>query len=472
MRAENVLGWNLLNRERATEIWNGPSSSIRQNQEGEKTYSIEAFPRLSFQEAMLLRNAMQELHSSSSRLKKEQAREFLKQYCIGSLIELDRQQAEYCSLLLEKMVFGFGPLDFLLQDDDIEEIALIGTGKGKPVHVFHCRQGWLKTNLFFSSGSSVKDLVNRMASCIGRRLTANSPVLNALLPDGSRLNATIRPVSFTGPSFTIRKFRKKPFTPVQLIESGTFSAELMAFLWLAMQSSCSILIAGNTGSGKTTTLNALFSFVPKDERVVVVEETPEIRLPHSHIVKLNVVKEQGISMQSLIVDTLRMRPDRIVVGEVRSKAETKAFVDTLLAGQGKGSYATFHGQSCEEALNRMRAFGIEEQDLAGIDIVLVQRRWDSIENGKAKERRIAVEACELERKQGRISINPVFRYNFKKSGIEKVGESARAMEMAEKCFGMQKSGLEREIEKRAALLESWIGKGLSIEEFFRAVGGK
>jgi Flp pilus assembly CpaF family ATPase len=121
-------------------------------------------------------------------------------------------------------------------------------------------------------------------------------------------------------------------------------SQSLAFLWLALQSDCTLLICGNTGSGKTSTLNALFCFVPANERIVVVEETPEIRLPHEHQIRLASSLELGIDMHSLIVDSLRMRPDRIIVGEMRTASETKAFVDTLLAGQGKGSY--FRIASC------------------------------------------------------------------------------------------------------------------------------
>jgi len=364
-------------------------------------------------------------------------------------------------------------LELLLADDAIEEIAVIGIGKGKPVFVFHRAHGWLQTNLFFSSELHVKDLVNKMARPTGRRLSMNSPVLNATLPDGNRLSAAISPISFTGPSLTIRKFRQQPFTPAQLVLNKTFSPDLMAFMWLAMQCDCSVLVAGNTGSGKTSSLNALLSFVPRDERIVVVEETPEIRLQHSHFVKLNVVKEQAIGMQKLIVESLRMRPDRIVVGEVRSREEVGAFIDTMLAGQGKGSYATFHGQSVKETVNRLRCLGVLQTDLAAIDLVLVQRRWNIQGRKGNKEVRRVVEAAELCEVNGRLHLNTLFKYDYAKSRLLRENESIKVFEKAVRSFpfkgrGRQPEGFRRELEKRSRFLQGQ-GKEMTAGQFFKKV---
>ncbi len=469
-----VLGWNLNRQERGKVIEKHRGFVLSELPGGEKCYYIDSFPALTLEEARFLRGVLRQLQAGNSRPKKEGIRRFLRNYCIRNLIELDKNQIRYCTDLLKKMVFGFGPLQFILQDDEIEEIAVIGVGKEKPVYVFHCRHGWLKTNIFFSSESSVKDMVNKMAAGIGRRLTLNKPVLNATLPNGSRLNAAIWPVSFTGPTVTIRKFKRQPFTPMQLIENRTFSAELMAFLWIAMQCDCSLLIAGNTGSGKTSSLNALFSFVASSERIVIVEETPEIKLQQSHLVKLNVVKEQKISMQKLIVDTLRMRPDRIVVGEVRSREETRAFIDTLLAGQGKGSYATFHSQTCKEAVNRMKAMGIAEPDIGALDLIIVQRRWNKIDagTGKQMEMRRVIEVSELSELDSAVSLNKLFEYDFTRDRLAKVGESKRILEKAMNCFGMNEKQVRAEIRARACLLDKSRGKAVGPENFLKQVQGK
>ena len=203
-KQKEALGWALSRQSKGKAIEIHENFSIEKYGDDTLCYNTTAFPSLTTEEQWLLQNALKQLQTGNSKLKKEQIKRFLKSYCISRLIELNKKQTYYLPMLLEKLVFGFGALDFILADDELEEIAVIGIGKEKPVHVFHCRFGWLKTNLHFSNNKTVIDTVNKMAACIGRRLTMNSPVLNATLPDGSRLNAAINPVSFTGPSVTIR----------------------------------------------------------------------------------------------------------------------------------------------------------------------------------------------------------------------------------------------------------------------------
>ena len=171
---------------------------------------------------------------------------------------------------------------------------------------------------------------------------------------------------------TIRKFKQSPFSPKDLVETGTISDEALAFLWMAMQCDFNVLVAGSTGSGKTTTLNCLSAFIPMRERIIIVEETPEINIPHRHSVRLTVNSDIGVGMDELVSDTLRMRPDRVIGGEVRTAPEAKALMNTMLAGQGKGSIATFHALNSQEAVNRLRNLGINELDLGAINLVVVQ----------------------------------------------------------------------------------------------------
>jgi len=475
---EAGIGWNFVPKSGAGKIVERGQSFSIAVQGNEKAYCIEGIPRLSGEEERLL-GKVAELFQKKGLGKEKGLRAFFKGYCMQNLVFLEKSQVEYLLLALESQVFGFGAFDFLMVNPALEEITVIGVGENKPVHVFHCRHGWMKTNLFFLDSSKVKELVNRMARKTGRRLSMNSPVLNATLPDGSRLSAAISPVSFSGPSVTIRKFRHDPFTPLHLVENKTFSLELMAFLWIAMECDCSILIAGNTGSGKTSSLNALLSFVPESERIVVVEETPEIRVHHRHFVKLNVVKEQDVGMQSLIVESLRMRPDRIVVGEVRSREEVSAFVDTMLAGQGKGSYATFHGQSVGEAISRMRCLGILEIDLTAIDLVLVQRRWNRPSTKGNREVRHVVEAAELIGNNGRLELNSLFAFDYGNGRLVKTGKSKKVFEKARQSFCFGREAWEKEIAKRARFLKKLSGKSpsgkrlsgksLRMKDFFRRV---
>ncbi len=458
MQRTAPLGWFTLNptkEELCTVHSNSGERTIASGAGGTK-YFLKEFPQLSPAEKRLLEHALDEFRSNGRKPSEQGMKRCLKRQCIVELLEVGEVQRKYLLKILKSSLTGFGAIDSILQDAEIEEIALIDAAT-KPVYVFHKKFGWLQTNLFFEDEKAVCNLVNRMAQNIGRRLTFQSPSINAVLPDGSRIHAAINPVAFSGPCFTIRKFSKKPFTPSQLIKNNTITAECAAFLWMALEADCSMLVAGNTGSGKTTTLNALFSFVPKSERIIVAEETPEIRLAHEHVVKLNVVPEQGITMQSLITDTLRMRPDRILVGEIRTRDEMGAFIDTLLAGQGKGSYATFHSQSSEEVVKRTLSLGVSAIDLATIDLVLVQRRWDHA-NAKHghKEQRHVTELSELLTKGAAVSVNLLFEFNFAKNCLEKCGESSRVLEKMQRCFSKNPKQLGAELKKREKFLR---GKG-------------
>ncbi|MBU1120615.1 Flp pilus assembly complex ATPase component TadA, partial [Candidatus Micrarchaeota archaeon] len=398
----------------------------------------------------------------------------LMDYCERNLIELEEEQEEYLLGLLESMIYSFGPLTSILRNDEIEEISVIGLGEMKPVRIFDRSFGWMKTNLYYCSETTVKDLVNKMARGIGRRLTLQTPKLNAVLPDGSRINAMIPPVSFSGPTLTIRKFKKKPFTPIELIENKTFSLELMAFIWMALQTDTSVLVVGNTGSGKTSSLNALFCFIPKEERIVVVEETPEIILPQKHLIKLSIAENLGIGMQELITDTLRMRPDRVIVGEIRSREEVGAFIDTLLAGQGKGSYATFHAQSAKEAIVRLEKLGVMEIDLGSIDLVLVQKRWNQINKGKgaSKEMRRIVEVSEVNGGEEGIKLRELYSFNHKRNKLQQKNESEKVLEKIKNCFRMNEKEVRKELSKRKKQLKKFGREKLELKELFERMNGE
>ncbi len=271
--------------------------------------------------------------------------------------------------LLEVTLSPLGPLN-LIGGGDIEEIVVAGLRE--PVLVYVRGKGWLRTNLMIWTEECFLNLVNRAGESLGRRLTLRNPRLNAVLPDGSRIHAVIPPVSNVH-SLTVRRFSEKPLTPSHLLDLGTATPEQLALIWYAVETEKNVLIAGNTGSGKTTSLNAILGFVPLTERIIIVEEVPEIRLPHEHVVRM--IPRADISMKDLIRDTLRMRPDRVVVGEIRRDEEAEAFIETVLAGQGRGSYATIHGRSVREVKSRLLSMGIREIDLDSIDLVVVQRRW-------------------------------------------------------------------------------------------------
>ena len=221
-------------------------------------------------------------------------------------------------------MLGYGPLDPMIADDRLEDIMV--TGIGKPVYVYHRKHGMCYTNVVFNDEDSIKYLIDKMARVVGRRIDQQTPLLDARLPDGSRVNATIPPVSLEGPTISIRKFRKDPLTVIDILNYGTLSTDVAAFMWLIVDGlgikPANVLFAGGTGCGKTTTLNAATTFVPERERIISIEDTAELQLPHRHWVRLetrppNVEGRGEITMDDLVKNALRMRPDRMVVGEVR-----------------------------------------------------------------------------------------------------------------------------------------------------------
>lgn len=221
-------------------------------------------------------------------------------------------------------MLGYGQLDPMIADDRLEDIMV--TAVGKPVYVYHRKYGMCFTNVTFETEDTIRYFIDKMARLVGRRIDQQTPLLDARLPDGSRVNATIPPVSLEGPTISIRKFRKDPLTIIDILNYGTLSLDVAAFIWLCVDGlgakPANIIFAGGTGCGKTTILNAATTFVPERERIISIEDTAELQLPHKHWVRLetrppNVEGRGEITMDDLVKNALRMRPDRMIVGEVR-----------------------------------------------------------------------------------------------------------------------------------------------------------
>lgn len=371
-------------------------------------------------------------------------------YCKEMKLVLEYDQRKQLLQLMDYEVYGFSILEPLLADDELEEITI--NGIGDPIRVYKRGVGWLEADVAFLSEKKVVDVINKIARPLGRRITLQKPRLNACLPNGSRLHAAIPPIAKTV-CLTIRKFKQNPMTPRVLIDNGTISSEALALLWMAMQCDLNIVVAGSTGSGKTTTLNCLSAFIPLRERIIIVEETPEISIPHEHSVRLTVNQELGLTMNELVNDTLRMRPDRVVVGEVRTSDEAKALVNTMLAGQGKGSIATFHALNSREAINRLRNLGISELDLAAVDLVVVQKRWDRYDPKlkRGVELRRIMEISEIEIEDGKAIVRKLFDYDYDSDCLRRWDEG-KVMKKIGDSFSLNKKAVEDEWERRQELL--------------------
>jgi pilus assembly protein CpaF len=260
-------------------------------------------------------------------------------------------------------ILGHGPIERLLADDSVSEIMVNG-----PFDVWIERQGRLSpTTVRFNDESHLRRIINKMVAQVGRRIDESSPMVDARLPDGSRVNAVIPPLSLTGPLVTIRKFAKVRLSLADMVPLGTVSTQTREFLERAVAARLNILISGGTGSGKTTLLNALSAAIPDNERIVTIEDAAELRLDQRHVLRLearpkNIEGEGEVTIRELVRNSLRMRPDRIVVGEVRGP-ESLDMLQAMNTGHD-GSLSTVHANSPRDALSRIETMVL----MAGFDL--------------------------------------------------------------------------------------------------------
>jgi pilus assembly protein CpaF len=278
------------------------------------------------------------------------------------LTRADRQE------LLEQIIaeiLGYGPIEPLLDDDTITEVMVNG-----PQKVYIERSGRLEhTDIRFEDEDHVLRIIDRIVSPLGRRIDESQPYVDARLPDGSRINAVIPPLSLIGPILTVRKFARIPITAQTLVEIGTISQDALEFLKACVEAKLNMVISGGTGSGKTTTLNVLSAFVPNDERIVTLEGAAELQLQQEHVLTLetrppNVEGKGEITMRQLVINSLRMRPDRIIVGECRG-AEALDMLQAMNTGHD-GSMTTAHSNSPRDTLARLETMVL----MAGMDLPL------------------------------------------------------------------------------------------------------
>jgi pilus assembly protein CpaF len=281
-------------------------------------------------------------------------------------------------------IVGYGPIQDLVLDDSISEIMVNG-----PSQVWIERDGKLYlTDIVFADADHVLRIIQRIVAPLGRRCDESSPMVDARLPDGSRVNSIIPPLSLIGPTLTIRKFRRTPLGPSDLLRNGTISAQAMQFLRACVQGRLNIVVAGGTGAGKTTLLNALSSYISGRERIVTIEDAAEIRLQQTHVITLetrpsNVEGRGEVSVRDLFRNALRMRPDRIVIGECRG-AEALDMLQAMNTGHD-GSLTTVHANGPRDALSRIETMvlmsgadlplrAIREQAVAALDLVIFIER--------------------------------------------------------------------------------------------------
>src|SRR6202045_1906153 len=310
--------------------------------------------------------------------------ELVDEYCEEAKLKLTKfDRAELAELIMHD-VLGLGPLESLLEDPEVSEIMVNG-----PKTIFAERRGRLtQSDVVFENERELRRVIDRIVARIGRRVDESSPMVDARLPDGSRVNIVIPPLAVQGSSVTIRKFSRVPYKVQDLVNFGTLNEDMANFIRACVRSRISMIVSGGTGSGKTTTLNVLSNFIPDTERVVTVEDTAELQLRQRNLVSLearsaNVEGRGAVAIRDLVVNALRMRPDRIVVGECRA-GETLDMLQAMNTGHD-GSMTTVHANSPKDAINRIETMVImggsdlpfqasAEKIVGGITLLVQQAR--------------------------------------------------------------------------------------------------
>ena len=383
---------------------------------------------------------------------KEVSEELIREYS-GGMSDGSLHKIQY---YLRREFAEHGKIDAIMRDRNIEDISCDGTGV--PVYVYHRNYRDLMTNVVFESERTLNSFIVRMAQKSGCHISVSNPLVDTSLPDGSRVQLTLGDdISTRGSNFTVRKFADVPITPVDLIRWNTFSLEEMAYFWLCIENNKSLVFAGGTASGKTTSMNAVSFFIPPKSKVVSIEDTREIKLPHDNWIQ-SVTRqpfaagERGdVDMYDLLQAALRQRPEHILVGEIRAQPEVALTFFQALA-TGHTSYTTFHADSVDSLIDRLEndPLNVPRRMVQALDIVSVQKQI--VHGGKRVRRNSEIVEIYDSGKGDSIRTKSVFRWDATKDEHRKLAESPLLREIAE-GNGWDQERLEEEMKNRRDVLE-------------------
>lgn len=365
---------------------------------------------------------------------------------------LPEDKKEILAVYLLQNTLGMGELEALLADEQLEEVVV--NNSREPVWVYHKKFGWCRTNVRIKSEEMVYDYASTIARKVGRQINVLNPTLDAHLPSGDRVNATLFPISSFGNTITIRKFSRNPWTMTNFIRSRTVTPDVAALIWLCMQNELSLLVTGGTGSGKTSFLNAMAGLIPANQRIVTIEDTRELTLPSFlHWVPM-VVREPNpegkgeVTMLDLMVNALRQRPDRIIVGEIRRQREAEVMFEAMHTGHSV--YATLHADNAEQTISRLVNPPINVPPsmldaLSGIVVTFRHRRFNI---------RRVLEFAEVT-SQGKANV--LYRWDVRTDKVKHAGGMVRLAETLSLYAGMEEKEIEEDVEEKAKILE-WMVK--------------
>jgi len=448
-----------------------PADVVVQDVKGDvmRTYCI-GMPVLGEGTATLLTNVVRELAAKVSTSTEELSdpkkageirRKFYEDAKKRILYEIPatKEQADILAGIALHRVYGLGDLEMLLGDDRIEEIC-INSG-GSPLIIYHRRHGWLKSNIVIPDEDDIFDYASQIGRRVGKDITNLNPLMDARLISGDRVMASVFPISSQGNTITIRKFARDPWTIVDFMspEYNTMSPEIAAFLWLCIQYELSIMVAGGTASGKTSTLNSLCAFIPPGQRIVSIEDTREIQLP-SHLM-LNWIQLTtrdpnadglgGVSMLDLIVSSLRMRPDRVIVGEIRNRDEAEVLFEAMHTGHSV--YSTMHADTCMHVKRRVTEppIQIPESELEALQVILTQFR-DRLHGIRRTFEIAEVLPGTTERK---LELRYLFRWRVKTDTFEAIEKSSRVFNDLNLYTGMTLKEMTQDLKEKQDVLK-WL----------------
>jgi flagellar protein FlaI len=417
---------------------------------------------------------IEKLDIDFSTLRKDDARVYLKKKFEESvnLMALNMPESKRQQILyyVERDFVGLGKIEPLMKDPNIEDISCDGVGI--PIFILHRNPliGSVKTNVVFNTAEELDIFVNKIAQRCGKNISVAQPLIGGTLPDGSRLQATLgTDIARKGSNFTIRKFTEKPLTPINLINFKTLDAKIAAFLWLAIEYGRSILISGGVASGKTSLLNALSLFIKPELKIVSIEDTAELLLPHPHwvpgVARLALAEIEGkklgeVDLFDLLRESLRQRPDYLIVGEVRGK---EAYVLFQQIATGHASMATIHADSVDRLVDRLTTppISLPANLIEALDMIIFIVR---IKYGQTYVRRVnnIYEILGFDRDKGYPIVNEVFRWNASDDTFVWANPSNIIKKISQQ-YGITEQSLQKEIANRIRILE-WMTEA-KIEDY-------
>ena len=382
----------------------------------------------------------------------------------SNLPALNPKMKEFLIGKLMQDMLGLGEIEFLVNDPNLEEVVI--PSSKEPIRIYHKKYGWLRTNIKIKKEEEIVNYSNIIARRVGRQITILTPLLDAHLVTGDRVNSILYPIATKGNTITIRKFARDPYTIIDLINNKTCDLDVATILWLAIEYEMNVLISGGTASGKTVLLNACMPFIPPNHRIISVEDTRELMLPDflywcPLVTRTPNPEGKGeVTMLQLLVNSLRMRPDRIVLGEMRRQEEAMVLFEAMHTGHSV--YATVHADSAAETISRLTnpPLNIPPNLLKAVNLNVGMFR-----DRRRGIRRIS-QVAEFQTVENRAEANIIYRWIPERDKTIKHSESSRFFEDISRNTGMSQAELNRDLEEKKKILSFLIKKNIrDLNEF-------